>query len=273
MKLAFILVAVGLAALQSQNAQPALSPDDKPVFKTEVAEKEIFDQLNHERNEAGLPALVWNDLVAKAARRHAEALLENQQLSHQFPGEPSLPERIGATGVRFTLAAENVARTGYMEDVHPALMSSPGHRANILSSQYNAVGIGLVERESKIYVTQDFVFVVPEYSEAQFNAAFAETVNLELKAKGARRMDIRTDALLREMACATDGDAGKVADSATGMRTLVVFTSSDPHSLPKQMLERIHDPNFQRMNVGVCFRPDQEHGYANFWVVATFYTR
>jgi hypothetical protein len=24
------------------------------------------------------------------------------------------------------------------------------------------------------------------------------------------------------------------------------------------------------MNFGVCFRPDQKHGYANFWVVATF---
>jgi hypothetical protein len=28
--------------------------------------------------------------------------------------------------------------------------------------------------------------------------------------------------------------------------------------------------DFQRMNFGVCFRPDQEHGYANFWIVATF---
>jgi uncharacterized protein YkwD len=273
MKLAFILVALGLTALQSQNAQPALSPGDKPIFKTDAAEKEIFNQLNHERNEAGLPALAWNDLVAKAARRHTQSLLENQQLSHQFPGESALPERIGATGVRFTLAAENVARTGYVEDVHLALMSSPGHRANILSSRYNAVGIGLVERESKIYVTQDFVFVVPEYSEAQFSAAFAETVNLELKARHARRIDIQTDALLREMACTTDGDAAKVADSVTGIRAVVVFTSSEPHSLPKQILERVHDPNFQRMNVGVCFRPDQEHGYANFWVVATFYTR
>jgi uncharacterized protein YkwD len=273
MKLAFILVAVGLVALQPQNAQPALSPGDKPIFKTEAAEKEIFDQLNHERNEAGLPALEWNDLVAKAARRHTEALLENQQLSHQFPGEPPLPERIGATGVRFTLAAENVARTGYVEDVHLALMSSAGHRANILSSRYNAVGIGLVERENRIYVTQDFVFVVPEYSEAQFSAAFAETVNLERKARGGREIDIRTEALLREMACTTGGDAAKVTDRVTGIRAVVVFTSSEPHSLPQQMLERVHNPDFHRMNVGVCYRPDQEHGYANFWVIATFYTR
>ena len=273
MKLAFILVTVGLAALQPQSRPPALSTSDKPIFKTEAAEKEIFDQLNHARTEAGMPALLWSDLVAKAARRHTEALLENQQLSHQFPGEPSLPERIGATGVRFTLAAENVARTGYVEDVHLALMSSPGHRGNILSSRYNAVGIGLVERESKIYVTQDFVFVVPEYSEEQFNAAFAEAVNLELKARRLRSIDIRPDPLLREMACTTNGDAATVTDNAIGMRAVVVFTSSEPHSVPKQMLERIRDPNYQRMNVGVCFRPDQEHGYANFWVIATFYTR
>jgi hypothetical protein len=47
-----------------------------------------------------------------------------------------------------------------------------------------------------------------------------------------------------------------------------VFPSSDPHSLPEQILGRAAD--FHRMNFGVCFRPDQEHGYANFWVVATF---
>src|SRR5262249_29474267 len=151
MKPVFIIVAIGVMAMQ-----PAW-PDEKPVFKTEVAEKQIFDQLNHERKDAGLPALEWNDLVAKAARRHAEVLVENQQLSHQYPGEAPLPERIGATGVRFTLAAENVARTGYVEDVHLALMNSPGHRANILSSRYNAVGIGLVARDGRFYVTQDFV--------------------------------------------------------------------------------------------------------------------
>jgi uncharacterized protein YkwD len=37
-------------------------------------------------------------------------LAENGKLSHQFPGETSLPERLGATGARFTVAAENVAR-------------------------------------------------------------------------------------------------------------------------------------------------------------------
>src|SRR5262249_14728206 len=74
------------------------------------AERQIFDQLNQARQNAGLAALEWNELVAEAARAHAEALSQSKDLSHQYAGEPSLPERLAATGVRFTRAAENVAK-------------------------------------------------------------------------------------------------------------------------------------------------------------------
>lgn len=229
------------------------------------AEKRILDELNHERIKNGLNPLEWNEQAAAAARAHARLLAENAQLSHQFPGELSLPERLGAAGVRFTVAAENVARTEWIEDVHPALMGSSGHRANMLSPRYNAVGIGVVQDKGKIYVTQDFIFLVPEYSEALFSAAFAESFNL---ARKGRQAEIRPDALLHELACTTDGDAAKLAGRVAEARSVVVFTSSDPHSLPEQILRRAAD--FHHMNFGVCFRPDQEHGYANFWVIATF---
>jgi cysteine-rich secretory family protein len=229
------------------------------------AEKRILEELNHERVKNGLDPLAWNEQAAAAARSHTRLLVENANLSHQFRGEASLPERLGATGARFTVAAENVARTEWIEDVHPALMGSPGHRANMLSPRYNAVGIGVMEDKGKIFVTQDFIFLVPEYSEALFASAFAESFNL---ARKRRKADIRPDALLHELACATDGDAAKLAGQVSGARSVVVFTSSNPHNLPEQMLSRADD--FHRMNFGVCFRPDQEHGYANFWIVATF---
>src|SRR5690348_6708035 len=95
------------------------------------AEKRIFEELNTERVSHGLTALQWDDHAADAARAHAQLLAENGKLSHQSSGENSLPERLGATGVRFTVSAENVARTEFVEDVHPALMTSSGHRANI----------------------------------------------------------------------------------------------------------------------------------------------
>ncbi len=233
------------------------------------AERQIFDELNQERQKAGLPALEWNELVAEAARRHASVLSQNLELAHQYPGEPSLPERLGATGVRFTRAAENVARTEHVEDVHLALMGSPGHRANMLNPKYNAAGIGVVERDGKFYVTQDFIFAVPVYSEPEFSTAFAEGFNQARKSRGFREIVVQPDASLHDLACSTDGDALKLSGRVNG-RYLVVFTSSEPRRLPEQMLKAAASPDYHRMNFGVCFRPDKEHGYANFWVVATF---
>lgn len=229
------------------------------------AEKRILEELNHERVKNGLSPLEWNEQAAAAARAHTRLLAENAQLSHQFRDELSLPERLGATGARFTVAAENVARTEWIEDVHPALMGSSGHRANMLSPKYNAIGIGVIEEKGRIFVTQDFIFLVPEYSEALFASAFAESFSL---ARKGRKAEIRPNALLHELACATDGDATKLAGQVAEASSVVVFTSSDPHSLPEQILSRAAD--FHRVNFGVCFRPDQQHGYANFWVVATF---
>ena len=234
------------------------------------AEKQIVAQLNHARMENGQLPLEWNDQAANAARLHTQALLENGKLSHQFPGEPTPAERIGGAGARFTLSAENVARTEYLEDVHPALMNSPGHRANILSPKYNAVGIGVVERQGKIYVTQDFLFLIATYSEEQFGQAFAETFNEARKARGVRKLEARIDKSMHDAACLTEGDSSKLPIANPRVRSAAVFTASEPHRLPPELSSRAADPLFHHMDFGVCFRPDQEHGYANFWVVATF---
>jgi uncharacterized protein YkwD len=249
-----------LAAAHAAQVAPSISP----------SEERIFEELNRERINHGLPLLEWNSHAAVAARAHARLLSENGKLSHQFPGEAVLPERLGTTGARFTVAAENVAQTEFIEDVHPALMGSSGHRANILNTSYNAVGIGVVENKGRVYVTQDFIFLVPDYSESQFSSAFVEAFNLARKGKGIRPLEARQEAQLHELACATDGSAVHLADKLSGVTTVVVFTSSDPHRLPEQMNIRAGNADFHRMNYGVCFRPDQEHGYANFWIVATF---
>jgi Cysteine-rich secretory protein family len=245
----------------------ALSP--RAIAAPSPAEKQIFDQLNQERKKAGLPALEWNELAADAARRHAALLAENAEVLHQYPNEPSLLERLGATGVRFTRAAENVARAEYIEDVHPGFMDSPGHRANMLSPKYNAAGIGVVEHEGRFYVAQNFIFAVPEYTEEQFSAAFAAGFNETRKSRGFGLIETHNDSYLNNLACSTDGDANALTGSVSGSY-LVVFTSSDPRRLPEQMLKAVANPNYRRMNFGVCFRPDKEHGYANFWIVAAF---
>jgi hypothetical protein len=82
-------------------------------------------------------------------------------------------------------------------------------------------------------------------------------------------IDTHSDPHLHELACSTDGDAFKLSGSVGG-RYLVVFTSSDPRRPPEQMMQAAASPEYHRMSFGACFRPDKEHGYGNFWVVAAF---
>jgi len=110
------------------------------VFATSISahagpsqrEQQLFDLVNHEREKAGLKKLEWSDSLAEAALAHSKLLAENLDLSHQFPGEPTVQERVGATRLRFNAVAENVAEGPDVNTAHTALMKSPGHRANIL---------------------------------------------------------------------------------------------------------------------------------------------
>src|SRR5436305_11851823 len=58
------------------------------------AERQIFDLANQARKDAGVEPLHWNEHAAEAARVHAKLMAEKQALSHQFPGEPPLRERL-----------------------------------------------------------------------------------------------------------------------------------------------------------------------------------
>jgi len=97
-----------------------------------LAEQQIFRLANEARENAGIEPLQWNEMAAEAARAHAKLLAQNQALSHQFSGEPALRERLGATGLRFDAAAENVADAESADESHEALMNSPPHRQNLL---------------------------------------------------------------------------------------------------------------------------------------------
>src|SRR5690242_16581727 len=73
-----------------------------------AAEQRIFELTNQARKDAGVDPLTWNEQAAQAARVHATMMAEKQALSHQFPGEAVLRDRLGAVGLRFDAAAENV---------------------------------------------------------------------------------------------------------------------------------------------------------------------
>ena len=253
-----ILIFAGLTAAWGQ---VGLSPD----------ELKLFHLLNQEREKSGLPKLQWDYLLAEAARAHAQLEAEHRELAHQFPGEPPLGDRIGATGLRFNSASENVVSGPTTEQLHQGLMGSPPHRANILSDKYNAVGLAIIPASGELYVAQNFAHVLPAYSEEQFRNGVVAAFNKLRQAKGIGATSARPDTRLHDAACSENANATELLKGLPGATDLVVFTASVPEKLPAGVQKAAGDATLRRMNIGVCFRPGSEHGYGSFWVVAAFY--
>lgn len=214
--------------------------------------------------------LEWNDQLAQAAREHSRLLAANRTLSHQFASEAPLTARLAAAGARFTSAAENVATAASPDEAHAALMHSPGHRANIMDPRYNAAGVGVVEVQGHLFVTQDFATAIHAYTEAEFRDTFMASFNRARKAKGMAALDARADSSLRSAACSTNGESQSVLAGLAAPAEVLTFTLSEPEKLPDSLMKYVETSRWRRMGVGVCYRPNQTYGNANFWVVVAF---
>src|SRR6266852_3995064 len=111
---------------------------------TASIERELLHLINRERTQRGLQPLADDPHLKKAAQQQAELIAARQQLSHRFPGQPVMSERMAATGLHFDSAGENaseVADTGDAArdaaETHHTLMLSPPHRENLLNPKFN----------------------------------------------------------------------------------------------------------------------------------------
>ncbi|HKF21942.1 MAG TPA: CAP domain-containing protein [Candidatus Angelobacter sp.] len=233
-------------------------------------ERQLFELLNAARERDGLEKLDWNANLATAARAHAEQMARQGELSHLLPGELPLQQRVGSTGERFDAVAENVAVADNIDDAHFGLMTSPGHRANILTTKYNAVGVAVVQAGKRVYVAQDFARVLPAYSPEEFREEVVAAFNRARKAHGFGPVGSEPDRRLDDQACAGKLEPEAVLLGTNGAMQATVFSATQPANLPPPMEKAAADPNVRRMNIGVCFRPDADK-FSRFWVVAAFF--
>jgi len=116
--------------------------------------QQLFQLLDRDRAQSGLPPLIWDSGLAAAAQKHTQLMADRNQASHQLSGEAPLARRLA--GVPWDAAGENIALNTSISRANTWLMNSPPHRANILSRTYNAVGIGVVWKGNQVWVTEDF---------------------------------------------------------------------------------------------------------------------
>lgn len=117
-------------------------------------EKEVFDLINKQRTNNGLPALQNDSEVQRIARIKAQDMVDNNYFSHNSPTYGSPFDMMKSFKVSYKTAGENIAANSSNSSAVTAWMNSSGHKANILNSSFNYTGIGVVSspRYGKMYV-------------------------------------------------------------------------------------------------------------------------
>jgi uncharacterized protein YkwD len=126
---------------------------------------ELRECATKERRKVGLGPLSDDPALDAAAQAHALDMKQRNYFEHETPGGKSPFDRIDAALVSlgsllgldrlstFDWMGENIARGFADADATCAgWMNSPGHKANILRPQFDAIGTGWVDG----YAVQDF---------------------------------------------------------------------------------------------------------------------
>jgi uncharacterized protein YkwD len=101
--------------------------------------------INNERTSRGLKAIVFDANLAQVGRDHCSDMFKRGYFSHYTPEGASPFDRMVSNGISFNYAGENLALAPNVDLSMQGLMQSPGHKANILSSNFNRVGIGVID--------------------------------------------------------------------------------------------------------------------------------
>lgn len=109
------------------------------------AEQKMLVLVNKERTSRGFKALLFDEPLAEVGRNHCSDMFKRGYFSHYTPEGASPFDRMVAAGINFNYAGENLALAPNVDLSMQGLMQSPGHKANILSTNFNRVGIGVID--------------------------------------------------------------------------------------------------------------------------------
>lgn len=137
----------------ASSARPA-APAGTAV-RVSVAVAHVVDLVNRARHRAGCSPVSLNAKLSKAASDHSADMADHRNMSHRGSDGSGPGRRLARAGYDWSAYGENVAY-GYptAASVMAAWMASPGHRRNILTCAFRAIGVGLARPGS--YWTQDF---------------------------------------------------------------------------------------------------------------------
>ncbi len=197
-------------------------PETVAVSTPEVR---LYQLVNLDRLRHGLPSLAADPALDEVARDHSRDMAAAGFFAHRSPAHGDLAARLAAHGQAVLAARENIAEAATADEAERSLMSSPGHRANILAPEVTHLGVGAALRPTHgLLFTQ--VFARPQ--ELRDPAAVRGLIHA---GAGDGAADERLDAIAAELARAAasgrrlpvgalDRARAALADAGIGWRSL-----------------------------------------------------
>lgn len=118
-------------------------------------DRALLNQVNEARSQPrqcgdktfeAAPPLAWNCKLEDAARAHAEAMVELEFFSHTGPDGVQTGRRVSDRGYSWSAVGENIASgQNSVNHVVDGWLSSPGHCANIMNTEFTEMGAARVE--------------------------------------------------------------------------------------------------------------------------------
>lgn len=148
---------------------PTLPPSAQPAIVSRVQmsyeEQRMVDLANEDRRSAGLPLLRINPMLTQIARQHSREMYELNYFDHHSPNpelETPMARYLNKLGhmPSYACVGENLFYSSVVDpDLgNKCLMESAPHRANMLSKQFDQIGVGVYESsDGRFWVTQMFL--------------------------------------------------------------------------------------------------------------------
>jgi uncharacterized protein YkwD len=149
-----VCLLVALAACLAGSAQAA-----QPL-RLSRSERTLLTAINAQRTANGLAPLRAIGSLTSAANWQSQVLAQAGYLDHTSPDGSTLLVRLTRARWHGSAAGEDLAVASTPLGALSMWMQSPGHRANLLSPSYRAIGLGLARGnwngQPELYITADF---------------------------------------------------------------------------------------------------------------------
>lgn len=160
----------------------------------------VIQATNDERVTFGLPTVIENGALNRAAELKLADLFAKQYFEHVSPDGFGPSHWVEAAGYKYRLIGENLALGDFTgdEDLVAAWMASPGHRENILKPQFQEIGVavgkGDFEGQETWAAVQVFARALPDCPAPDMNLkAQIDAYGDELNALSARIQALRRE--------------------------------------------------------------------------------